>query len=80
MTKSTFARVLRAVADALEAQPASPDSPATPKRRLLVQDAPPEAEPPQPYEEPDLGVEQILARVYLAQALRRFSPHPRYHA
>jgi hypothetical protein len=81
MIKRTLVRVLRVVADALEPQPAL-----LPKRHgLVIEDAPPGTPAPEPFQHVEPGdetdgVNQVLARIYLQRALRRFSPQPTFHA
>jgi len=85
-TRETIVRVLRAVADALEA-PAqlSPSASSAPGRRLVVEQAPPGTPAPEPFEHAPPGSDmdaanRLLARMYLIRALRRFSPTFDYHA
>ena len=72
-----IARVLHAIANAL-----TPDvdvAVATPVRRLQIVDAPPGTPEPEPFQHVEPGDEldaanQLLARIYLERAMRRYSP------
>ena len=76
MTKATIVRVLRAVADALDAAP----SPHRPAHRVRIEDAPPGTPVPEPFRSHDAVVSEMLARIYLTRALRRYSPREDYYA